>query len=172
MRCASAAPVGTALVLLTGERGWSPGTLSLLLGAFSVAGARGLHRAQRRAPGARTRAVLAVCLALTAVFVTVLGLARPGPGAAVALCALLGAAGGSPAVSVTRSSRDTDPAYIGRVTSVTSLCTLGLSLRSCSRSPASSPRCGGRHVFLAGCGGVCLLAAAFATVKWPRTVVD
>ncbi|WP_372352257.1 hypothetical protein [Streptomyces sp. KL116D] len=32
-------PVGTALVLLTGERGWSPGTLSLLLGAFSVAGA-------------------------------------------------------------------------------------------------------------------------------------
>ncbi|MCQ4211243.1 MFS transporter [Streptomyces longispororuber] len=165
-------PVGTALVLLTGERGWSPGTLSLLLGAFSVAGAAvGIaFSAVPRVPA--PRAVLAVCLALTAVFVTTLGLARPGPGAAVALCALLGAAGGIPMVlGHALLQQDTDPAYIGRVTSVTSLCTLGLS-------PLLFPLAGvvaevwGAGVFLAGCGGVCLLAAACATVKWPRTVAD
>ncbi|MEV1026397.1 MFS transporter [Streptomyces sp. NPDC050264] len=155
-------PVGTALVLLTGERGWSPGTLSLLLGAYSVAGAAAgvaLTVVRRvRAPGA----VLAGCLLATAALVTALGLARPGPGAAVALCALLGAASGIPMVlGHALLQRWTEPGYVGRVSSVTSLCTLGLS-------PFLYPLVGlvaaawGTGIFLAGCGAVCLLAAVLA----------
>ncbi|MGY0020305.1 MFS transporter [Streptomyces sp. YJ-C3] len=155
-------PVGTALVLLTGERGWSPGTLSLLLGAFSVAGAvvgvalTALPRVP--APGA----VLAGCLLATAALVTALGLARPGPAVAVALCALLGAASGIPMIlGHALLQQWTAPGYVGRVTSVTSLCTLGLS-------PFLFPLAGlvtaawGAGVFLAGCGAVSLLAAALA----------
>ncbi|WP_420037068.1 MFS transporter [Streptomyces sp. cg28] len=155
-------PVGAALVLFTDERGWHPGTLSLLLGAFSVAGAAAgvALTLVRRVPAPRT--LLAASLALTGVLVAALGLAGPGPGAAVALCALLGAASGVPMVlGHALLQQWTDPGYTGRVTSVTSLCTLGLS-------PLLLPLAGlvaagrGAGVFLAGCGAVCLLAAALA----------
>ncbi|MYW63225.1 MFS transporter [Streptomyces sp. SID8379] len=155
-------PVGAALVLLTDERGWSPGTLSLLLGAFSVAGAViGVALTVVRDVPAQ-RALLAASLAATAVLVAALGLARPGPGASVALCALLGAASGVPMVlGHALLQRWTAPDCVGRVTSVTSLCTLGLS-------PLLLPLAGivaaawGAGTFLAGCGAVCLLAAALA----------
>ncbi|WP_353946284.1 MFS transporter [Streptomyces sp. HUAS MG91] len=155
-------PVGAALVLPTDERGWQPGTLSLLLGAFSVAGAAaGLALTLvRRVPAPRT--LLAASLTATGALVAALGLARPGPGAAVALCALLGAASGVPMVlGHALLQQWTEPAYTGRVTSVTALCTLGLS-------PLLLPLAGlvaaarGAGVFLAGCGAVCLLAAALA----------
>ncbi|MFI7344072.1 MFS transporter [Streptomyces sp. NPDC050085] len=155
-------PVGSALVLLTGERGWGPGTLSLLLGAFSVAGAAvGIAlTALPRVPRAGT--LLAACLLVTAVLVTALGLTRPAPGVAVALCALLGAASGIPMIlGHALLQQWTEPGYVGRVTSVTSLCTLGLG-------PFLFPLLGlvadawGTGAFLAGCGAVCLLAAALA----------
>ncbi|MFJ4713783.1 MFS transporter [Streptomyces sp. NPDC088785] len=155
-------PIGATLVLLTDERGWSPGTLALLLGAFSVAGAAAgvALTLVRQVPAPRT--VLAVSLAATGALVAALGLARPGPGAAVALCALLGAASGVPMVlGHALLQQWTEPGYTGRVTSVTSLCTLGLS-------PLLLPLAGlvaaarGAGVFLAGCGAVCLLAAALA----------
>lgn len=53
----------------------------------------------------------------------------------------------------------TDPRYLGRVTSVTTLCTLGLA-------PVLFPAVGitvelwGAATFFAGCGAICLLAAA------------
>ncbi|MFJ8821165.1 MFS transporter [Streptomyces sp. NPDC102467] len=155
-------PVGTALVLLAGERGWSPGTLSLLLGAFSVSGAAvGVALTVVRGvpvPGA----VLTGCLFATAALVTALGLTWPGPGAAVALCALLGAASGIPMIlGSALLQRWTAPAYVGRVSSVTSLCTLGLG-------PFLYPVVGlvaaawGAGVFFAGCGAVCLSAAVLA----------
>ncbi|MEU6843460.1 MFS transporter [Streptomyces sp. NPDC046716] len=155
-------PVGAALVLLTDERGWHPGTLSLLLGAFSVAGAAAgvALTLVHRVPAPRT--LLAASLSATGVLVAAVGLARPGPGAAVALCALLGAASGVPMVlGHALLQQWTEPGYTGRVTSVTSLCTLGLS-------PLLLPLAGlvaaarGAGVFLAGCGAVCLLAAALA----------
>ncbi|MFI7008258.1 MFS transporter [Streptomyces sp. NPDC050145] len=158
-------PVGTALVLLAGERGWSPGILSLLLGAFSAAGAAvGIAlSAVREMPAPRV--VLTGSLLLTAALVTSLGLTAPAPGAAVALCAALGAASGIPMVlGHALLQQGTDPDYLGRVASVTSLCTLGLG-------PLLFPLAGlvseawGAGVFLAGCGGVCLLAAALACVK-------
>lgn len=52
----------------------------------------------------------------------------------------------------------TDPRYLGRVTSVTTLCTLGLA-------PVLFPAVGitvelwGAGTFFAGCGAICLLAA-------------
>ncbi|MGW0961321.1 hypothetical protein ACWD4K_20330 [Streptomyces gelaticus] len=54
---------------------------------------------------------------------------------------------------------ETDPRYPGRVTDVATLCTLGLA-------PALFPVVGvtaalwGADVFFAGCGAICLLAAA------------
>ncbi|MBO1334557.1 MFS transporter [Streptomyces sp. VRA16 Mangrove soil] len=160
-------PVGAALVLLTEERGWRPATLSLLLGSFSVAGAVvGVAlTAVRRVPA--PRALTAAGLSATAVFIAALGLARPGPGAAVALCALLGAVSGVPMVlGQALLQQRAAPEYLGRVTAVTSLCTLGLS-------PLLLPLAGvvaaawGVGVFLAGCGAVCLVAAALAASAAP-----
>ncbi|NEB80857.1 MFS transporter [Streptomyces sp. SID14478] len=155
-------PVGAALVLLAEERGWSPGVLSLLLAAFSVAGAVvGVALTVVRDVPA-PRVLLAASLGGTAVLVAVLGLTRPGPGAAVALCASLGAASGVPMIlGHALLQRWTAPDYVGRVTSVTSLCTLGLS-------PLLLPLVGlvaaawGAGTFLAGCGAACLLAAVLA----------
>ncbi|MFF4796414.1 hypothetical protein ACFY2M_43905 [Streptomyces sp. NPDC001276] len=56
---------------------------------------------------------------------------------------------------------EADPQYLGRVTSLTTLCTLGLA-------PALFPVAGvtaqiwGAAVFFAGCGVISLLAAALA----------
>jgi MFS family permease len=164
-------PVGTALLLLTAERGWDPGTLALLLGAFSAAGAVSgiVLSAVRTVPA--PRALIAGSLLLTALLVAALGLVRTGPGAATVLCALLGAVGGVPTVlGHALLQQRTDPAYLGRVTAVVSLCTLGLS-------PLLFPLAGfvaelwGAGVFLAGCGGVCLVAAGLACVRGERRAV-
>jgi MFS family permease len=80
----------------------------------------------------------------------------------VAASALLGVVSGiAMAVSNALLQQRTDPVYLGRVSSVTSLCTLGLS-------PLTYPVVGlvaaawGTGVFFAGCGVVCLVAAATA----------
>nr|WP_202502391.1 MFS transporter [Streptomyces sp. SID5785] len=158
-------PVGTTLVLLTGERGWRPATLSLLLGAYSVAGAvSGIALSAVRSVPA-PRALLAGSLLVTALLVGALGLAPTGPAGATTLCALLGAACGVPMVlGHALLQQGTDPAYLGRVTALASLCTLGLS-------PLLFPLAGlvaqawGAGVFLVGCGGVCLVAAGLAAVR-------
>ncbi|MFE4257126.1 hypothetical protein ACFRU3_48595 [Streptomyces sp. NPDC056910] len=56
---------------------------------------------------------------------------------------------------------ETDPRYLGRVTAVTALCTLGLA-------PVLFPAVGitvalwGADMFFIGCGTICLLAAALS----------
>ncbi|WP_406153728.1 MFS transporter [Streptomyces sp. NBC_01023] len=151
-------PVGTGLLLLTDERGWGAGALGWILTAFSVGGAASglLLTAVRRVPYAR--AVLFCALLLTAVLVAAVGRV-PGPGPAVAVGALLGAASGAAmVVSNALLQERTEVRFLGRVSSLTSLCTVGLS-------PLLYPLAGlvaaawGAGVFFAGCGAVCLLAA-------------
>ncbi|MFQ6850079.1 hypothetical protein AAIB46_04135 [Streptomyces sp. 35M1] len=61
---------------------------------------------------------------------------------------------------VTHGEAETDPRYLGRVTSVTTLCALGLA-------PVFFPVAGvtvavwGAAMFFTVCGGICLLAAVF-----------
>ncbi|MFF9571005.1 MFS transporter [Streptomyces sp. NPDC014685] len=154
-------PVALGLVLLAHERGWGASGTGWMASAFSVgAGAAALWftvlpRVARAGRG------IVVALLVTAVATAALGRA-PTLWSAVALTVLIGLAGGT-AVTLTGAlvQAETDPRYLGRVTSLTTLCTLGLA-------PALFPVAGitaqlwGAGVFFAGCGAISLLAAALA----------
>ncbi|WP_033319064.1 MFS transporter [Streptomyces yerevanensis] len=154
-------PLMTGLVLLADEQGWGTAALGWILTAFSVGGAvSALTMAvARHVPGAG--AVLAGSLLITAAVVAALG--RTGtPGSAIALGGLLGVVSGVAMVlGNALLQKEAEPRYLGRVTSVTTLCTLGLS-------PLLYPLTGlvaaawGTATFFAGCGVICVLAAATA----------
>ncbi len=161
-------PVGIGLVLLTTERQWSAAVLGWTLSAFSIGGAAAglLLTASPRVPKAGL--VLTGSLVSTALLIAVLGQTAV-VALVIAESAVLGVVSGiAMAVSNALLQRQTSPAYLGRVSSVTSLCTLGLS-------PLLYPLVGlvaaawGTGVFFAGCAVVCLLAAAAAvSVREPR----
>ncbi|MEU7331027.1 hypothetical protein [Streptomyces parvus] len=97
---------------------------------------------------------------VTAVGAVALGHARSLP-YAVAFGALIGLTSGiTAAVTGALVQTETDPRYPGRVTSVTTLCALGLA-------PVFFPVAGvtvavwGAAMFFTVCGGICLLAAVF-----------
>ncbi|MFG2721321.1 MFS transporter [Streptomyces sp. NPDC048416] len=154
-------PVAAGLVLLADERGWGAAGMGWIASAFSVGAAAAalLLTVRTRIP----RAGLAVsgALFITAVGATALGHARSLP-FAVASGALIGLSSGITAtVTGALVQTETDPRYLGRVTSVTTLCALGLA-------PVLFPLVGvtvavwGAAVFFTGCGGICLLAAVFS----------
>ncbi|MEV0650449.1 MFS transporter [Phytomonospora sp. NPDC050363] len=155
-------PVAAGLVLLTGERDWGAGVLGALLSAFSVGGAvSGLllvaFPAVRR-PGP----AMAASLTASGVLVAATGFV-PGAGLAIACSGALGLAGGVAMVlGAGELQIRTEPRYLGRVTAVTSLCTLGLSPILLPLAGLVSARWGAGF-FFAGCGAVCLMAAAVAT---------
>ena len=161
-------PVGIGLVLLTTERQWSAAVLGWTLSAFSIGGAAAglLLTASPRVPKAGL--VLTGSLVSTALLIAVLGQTAV-VALVIAESAVPGVVSGiAMAVSNALLQRQTSPAYLGRVSSVTSLCTLGLS-------PLLYPLVGlvaaawGTGVFFAGCAVVCLLAAAGAvSVREPR----
>lgn len=164
-------PVGIGLVLLADERDWGTAVAGWILGAFSVGGAVAslLLSVLRRVPCAGL--AMSCALSLTAVLVVATGNA-PTAGLSIALGALLGTSSGvAMVVSNALLQKETDPRYIGRVTSVTTLCTLGLS-------PLLYPLVGlvaagwGIGVFFAGCGVICLVAAGTGLlVRSVRTAV-
>ncbi|MFE9642936.1 MFS transporter [Streptomyces sp. NPDC006365] len=154
-------PLFAGLVLLADERGWGTAALGWILTAFSVGGAvSALTMAvARHVPSAG--AVLAGSLLVTAAVVAALGRTGP-PGTAIALGGLLGVVSGVAMVlGNALLQKEAEPRYLGRVTSVTTLCTLGLS-------PLLYPLTGlvaaawGTATFFAGCGVICVLAAATA----------
>ncbi|RVU22751.1 MFS transporter [Streptomyces antnestii] len=162
-------PVGAGLVLLVDERGWGAAELALPLAAFSVGGAAtGLALTVARAVP-RAGAAVAGSLLVTAVLVTALAAPGATPGGVAALCAALGAASGiSMVMGQALLQKETEARYVGRVTAVTTLCTLGLS-------PLVYPVVGfvaatwGTGVFFAACGAVCLLAAGVAATPEVRS---
>ncbi|GAA1598192.1 MFS transporter [Kribbella hippodromi] len=160
-------PVGVGLVLLTAERHWSAAVLGWTLSAFSIGGAVAgvLLTALTRVP--RAGVALACSLLITAVLVGALGQVTTA-GALIAGSAVLGVtSGAASAIGNALLQHKTEPQYLGRVGSVTSLCTLGLS-------PLLYPIAGvvaaawGTGTFFAGCALVCLLAAATAATKTIR----
>ena len=154
-------PLAAGLVLLADDRRWEAATLGWILTAFSVGGAVSalVMAAARRVP--RAGVVLAGSLLVTAGLVAVLGRALT-PGAAVALSGFLGAVSGVAMVlGNALIQKEAEPRYLGRVTSVTTLGTLGLG-------PLLFPLTGlvfatwGATAFFAGCGAICVLAAVTA----------
>ncbi|MEU8967170.1 MFS transporter [Streptomyces sp. NPDC048491] len=152
-------PVATGLVLLADERGWGASGMGWIASAFSVGAAASalLITVSTRMP----RAGLAMCGTLlgTAAGAVALGHAPSLP-IAVVFGLLIGLTSGfTTTVTSALVQTETDPHYLGRVTSVTTLCTLGLA-------PVLFPAVGitvalwGADVFFAGCGAICLLAAA------------
>ncbi|GAA1322811.1 MFS transporter [Actinocatenispora thailandica] len=152
-------PVALGLVLLADERGWGATGMGWIAGAFSVGGAAAalLVALRRRIP--RAGLVAAGALLLTAADTAAVGLAPSLP-----LAVLLGGSMGlTSGITSTLTSAlvqtEANPGYLGRITSVTTLLTLGLT-------PILFPAVGltvaawGSGTFFLGCAAICLLAAA------------
>lgn len=151
-------PVATGLVLLADERGWGASGMGWIAGAFSLGGAAAglLLTVAPRTP--RAGPAMSAALLVTAAGAVALGQAPSLP-AAVVCGALIGLSSGlTTVVTSALIQTETDPRYLGRVNSVTTLCTLGLA-------PVLFPAVGvtvslwGAKVFFAGCGAICLFAA-------------
>ncbi|GGV88109.1 MFS transporter [Streptomyces gelaticus] len=152
-------PVATGLVLLADERGWGASGMGWIASAFSVGAAASalLLTVSTRIP----RAGLAMCGAL---LVTAVGAVALGHAPSLPIAVMFGSSigltsGFTTTVTGAFVQTETDPRYLGRVTSVTTLCTLGLA-------PVLFPAVGitvalwGAEVFFIGCGAISLLAAA------------
>ncbi|MFI5807119.1 MFS transporter [Streptomyces sp. NPDC051561] len=150
--------LNVGLVLLSMERGWGAPGVAWMLGAFSVGAASSAMLLTVRGRVARAGTVRLVALMGGSVLVGVLG-AVPALGWAVAVAAPMGflvaLSGGLTAGLIQTSA---DPAYLGRVTSVTSLVSLGFA-------PLMYPVMGlavdlwGAGAVFAGCAVVCGSAA-------------
>jgi MFS family permease len=129
-------PLNVGLVLLAGQRGWGASGMAWIVSAFGAgAGLSGLLiTVLGRLPRAGT--VQPVALVLASAGVGAVALA-PGLGGAVALAGISGlvaSVSGSLSSALVQSAAD--PAYLGRVTAVTSFSAFGLS-------PLSYPLFGG-----------------------------
>ncbi|NEA07926.1 MFS transporter [Streptomyces sp. SID10692] len=154
-------PVAAGLVLLADERGWGAAGMGWIASAFSVGAAAAALLLTVRARVPRAGPVLSGALCVTAAGAVALGHAPALP-SAVAFGGLIGLANGITAtVTGALVQTETDPRYLGRVTSVTTLCSLGLA-------PVLFPLVGvtvavwGAAMFFTVCGGICLVAALFS----------
>ncbi|WP_030821228.1 MFS transporter [Streptomyces griseus] len=154
-------PVAAGLVLLADERGWGTAGMGWIASAFSVGAAVAALLLTVRARVPRAGPVLSGALCVTAAGAVALGHAPALP-SAVAFGGLIGLANGITAtVTGALVQTETDPRYLGRVTSVTTLCSLGLA-------PVLFPLVGvtvavwGAAMFFTVCGGICLVAALFS----------
>ncbi|MGW6289369.1 MFS transporter [Streptomyces sp. NPDC055107] len=151
-------PVATGLVLLADERGWGASGMGSIASAFSVGAAASalLLTVSARIP--RAGLAMSGALLVTAAGAVALGHAPSLP-VAVLFGSLIGLTSGfTTTVTGALVQTETDPRYLGRVTSVMTLCTLGLA-------PALFPVVGvtvalwGADTFFIGCGVICLSAA-------------
>ncbi|MDW4911963.1 MFS transporter [Streptomyces californicus] len=154
-------PVAAGLVLLADERGWGAAGMGWIASAFSVGAAAAALLLTVRARVPRAGPVMSGALCVTAAGAVALGHAPTLP-SAVAFGGLIGLANGITAtVTGALVQTETDPRYLGRVTSVTTLCSLGLA-------PVLFPLVGvtvavwGAAMFFTVCGGICLVAALFS----------
>ncbi|MGV9932970.1 MFS transporter [Streptomyces olivaceoviridis] len=156
-------PLNVGLTLLADRRGWSAAGMGWVLAGFGVgAGAASLLLAVRgrlpRAGLVAGSAIIAGCVAIGALAYV------PGLVAAVATAVLVGLLTGlSGAMCGALLQTHSDPAYLGRVTSVSSLVSLGLTPLSMPFAAAAIGAWGLGPVFVAsavvcGLGGVVALA--------------
>ncbi|MFE1195176.1 MFS transporter [Streptomyces olivaceoviridis] len=156
-------PLNVGLTLLADRRGWGAAGMGWVLAGFGVgAGAASLLLAVRgrlpRAGLVAGSAIIAGCVAIGALAYV------PGLVAAVATAVLVGLLTGlSGAMCGALLQTHSDPAYLGRVTSVSSLVSLGLTPLSMPFAAAAIGAWGLGPVFVAsavvcGLGGVVALA--------------
>ncbi|WP_051104455.1 MULTISPECIES: MFS transporter [Streptomyces] len=157
-------PVGLALVLLADERGWGAASVGWMLGAFSVGGAAGAIALAARPRLERAGPVCAAFFALTAAATAALP-AMPGPLAATCVAALVGTASGMAGiVAHALVQTHTDPHYLGRVTAVLTLGTVGLSPLVFPLTGVAASAWGTGSV-LVGCAVITASAAVTMTAK-------
>jgi predicted MFS family arabinose efflux permease len=155
-------PLNVGLTLLADERGWGASGMGWVLAGFGTgAGAASLLLAVRGRVGNAGRtagcAILAGCVAIGALAFV------PGVVAAVAVALLVGLlAGLSGALCGALLQTQADPAYLGRVTAVAGLVSLGIAPLSMPLSAAAVGAWGTGPVFVAsaavcGLGGVVAL---------------
>ncbi|MEU2727844.1 MFS transporter [Streptomyces griseoviridis] len=156
-------PLNVGLTLLADERGWGAAGMGWVLAGFgSGAGAASLLLAVR----GRVPAVGKVAGgSLVAGAIAIAGIAHaPGVPAAVGIALLVGLlAGLSGALCGALVQTVSDPAYLGRVTAVTSLVSLGLTPLSMPVSAAAIGAWGTGPVFAVS-AGVCGLGGVVALV--------
>jgi MFS family permease len=163
-------PVAAAVVLLVAERRWSGAMVGWILGAFSVGGAvvGGFLAVVAVRVTVATR-VMACTLVLTACLLLVIG--ATSPAGAVCVAAALGATTGAAMVIGNAAIQtEAEPRFLGRVSSLTTLCTLGLS-------PLLYPVVGivaavwGAETFFVVCAAVCAIAAVISALGTPQAEV-
>lgn len=161
-------PLNLGLVLLARERGWGAGGMGWIVAAFGVgAAAASLLLAVR---GRLPRAGLVLCLSVVAGSLAVAAVAFV-PTVALAtvaglLVGLLAGLGGGLCGALTQTV--TEPGYLGRVTSVTTLFTLGIAPLSYPVTGAAVGLWGTGPVFVvsaAVCAAGGALGLAFATLR-------
>ncbi|MGW0734586.1 MFS transporter [Streptomyces sp. NPDC002851] len=147
-------PANIGLVLLADERGWGASGMSLVIAGFGVgAGGASLLLAVRgRLP--RAGAVLCVALVAGAVLLAALAFAPSVPVAALAGCGIGLFVGLNGALCAALIQTSAAPALIGRVTSVSTLFTMGVA-------PLCYPVVGGA-IGLWGSGPVFVAGAALS----------
>ncbi|MFC8171572.1 MFS transporter [Streptomyces sp. NPDC057325] len=153
-------PLNVGLALLSDQRGWGASGIGWILAGFGTGAAASslLLGVKGRVP--RAGAVLGWTMALGAVSVGALAHAPLLP-LAVLLALFVGLlAGLSGALAGALLQTECDPAYLGRVSAVASLCSLGLAPLSFPLTGAAIGLWGTGPVFVAG-AAVCALAGAY-----------
>ncbi|MER5728059.1 MFS transporter [Streptomyces sp. NPDC002138] len=161
----TSAPLTVGLILLAGERGWGPSGVGWIIGAFGVGAACSalLLTVVPRVP--RAGAVQNLTLLVGSAAIGALALApslRFAVGLAVAGGLVCGICGGL-AVALIQAS--TDPAYLGRVSSVMAFTAVGLAPLAYPAFGLAVSLWGIVPVFLAG--GVLSMAGAIAGTTAP-----
>ncbi|MET7516615.1 MFS transporter [Streptomyces sp. NPDC005480] len=159
-------PLNVGLTLLADQRGWGASGMGSVLAGFGVgAGAASLLLAVRgRVPHAGL--VLAATMGGGAVAIGALAFV-PHLAAAVAVALVIGLlAGLSGALCGALTQTHADPAYIGRVTAVTSLSSLGLVPLTMPLTGAAVGLWGTGPVFVAS-AAICALAGVYGLFRAP-----
>ncbi|MFJ3993008.1 MFS transporter [Streptomyces sp. NPDC090032] len=159
-------PLNVGLTLLADQRGWGASGMGSVLAGFGVgAGAASLLLAVRgRVP--RAGLVLAATMGGGAVAIGALAFV-PDLAAAVAVALVIGLlAGLSGALCGALTQTHADPAYIGRVTAVTSLSSLGLVPLTMPLTGAAVGLWGTGPVFVAS-AAICALAGVYGLCRTP-----
>lgn len=159
-------PLNVGLTLLADQRGWGASGMGSVLAGFGVgAGAASLLLAVRgRVP--RAGLVLAATMGGGAVAIGALAFV-PHLAAAVAVALAIGLlAGLSGALCGALTQTHADPAYIGRVTAVTSLSSLGLVPLTMPLTGAAVGLWGTGPVFVAS-AAICALAGVYGLCRAP-----
>ncbi|SDK08649.1 MFS transporter [Streptomyces indicus] len=159
-------PANIGIVLLADERGWGASGMGLAISAFGVgAGAASLLLAVRgRLP--RAGLLRSVCEVFGAVALAAIAFA-PSPAVGAVACLFVGLLGGmGGALSGALLQTQSDPAYIGRVTSVYMLIAVGLAPLCYPVVGAAIGVWGTRPVFVA-CASLILVGSATGLASKP-----